>query len=144
MSSIIFVVDDVKLHPYQYTYLNEAIRFFPVSQQFEKDYFALSEGKSAAWLNDQSNAKTDCIYASPIHVWLFQIDRAKFPCNQGYPGHDLNQEKIPFLLYGQVRKQDGFIPLPTCQVLHTETRQLFFSDYKLQMSHLLACEPTKK
>jgi hypothetical protein len=144
MSSIVFVVDDVKLHPYQYTYLNEAIRFFPVSQQFEKDYFALSAGKSAAWLNDQSNAKADCIYASPIHVWLFQIDRAKFPCNQGYPGHDLNNEKIPFLLYGQVRKQDGFIPLPTCQVLHAETRQLFFSDYKLQMSHLFACEPTKK
>jgi len=142
-SSIIFAVDDVKLHPYQYVYLNEAVRFFPISQQFEKDYFALSAGKTAAWLNEQPNVKTECIYASPVHVWLFQINSKKFPCNQGYPGHDLNEEKAFFLLYGQVRKQDARIPLPTCRLLHTETRQLSFSSYELQMSHLFACEPTK-
>jgi len=141
VTSIIFAIDDVKLHPYQYTYLNEIIRFFPISEQFEKDYFALSAGRSAKWLNAHPNEAAGCTYASPLHVWLFQIDQTQFPCNKDYPGRDLHQEKAPFLLYGQVREQNGFIPLTTCRLLHAESRQLFLSNYKLQMSNLFACDP---
>jgi len=141
LTSIIFVIDDVKLHPYQYTYLNELTRQFPISQQFEKDYFALSAGRTALWLNEQGLGTSRCIYASPLHVWLYKIDQVQFPCNQDLPGQDLRLEKRSFLLYGQIRNPDIPPPLPSCKILHSEKRVLFLSNYTLEMSRLYACEP---
>ena len=138
-SSIVFAIDDVRLHPYQYTYLNEITRQLPISEHFEKDYFALSASKTASWLNRHPPKLVACIYASPLHSWQAYIDKSQFTCNQNYPAKGLQNVQRPFLLYGQVRDPRHLAPLPNCQLLNQQERTLFGSAYRLQMSRLYLC-----
>lgn len=140
ISAIIFAVDAIKLHPYQYTYLNEVIRQFPISTEFEKDYFALSAARTAVWLNQQTANPRACIYASPIHSWINGIDQKKFDCNQNYPGTDLGLQENSFYIYGQIRKTYQGKPIPSCELLHSEKRKLTLTNHSMEMSRLYFCK----
>ena len=140
LSSLIFAIDNIKLYPYQYTYLNEFTRLMPISEHFEKDYFALSASKTAKWLNTQSIKDVQCIFASPLHSWLAYIDQKAFPCNEDLPKNGLQNAKRPFLLYGQIRDPKTPAPLQSCHLLHEQKRSLFGSAYTFVMSRLYLCQ----
>jgi hypothetical protein len=138
-SSGIFAIDDIKLHPYQYTYLNEIARFLPISELFEKDYFALSVKPTTEWLNKNSISFEGCIYSSPLHTWTAYIDLYRFNCNEAYPAGGFQMAKRPFLVYGQVRNPNTPFPINNCKLLNLQERRLFASPYRLQMSRLYLC-----
>lgn len=138
-SSVIFAIDDINLHPYQYTYLNEVTRLFSISEAFEKDYFALSVKPTAEWLNKNPMSFEGCIYSSPLHTWTAYIDLNKFKCNNTYPAGGFQMAKRPFLFYGQVRNPNTPFPINDCHLLNLQERRLIGSPYRLQMSHLYLC-----
>ena len=98
-SSILMLVDDLDLHPYQYTYVNEIARHTEIGKQYDTDYYGLAVKETALWLNNSPiDGKSQCLYVPSKHLWEFVIDPKKFPCVAGYPG-DLSLIAKPFLFF---------------------------------------------
>jgi len=139
LTTSVFAIDNLKLFPYQYTYLNEISRFYEVSEQFEKDYFFISAPRIAKKLSQETTVSVNCIYATPLHSWSYGINRQKYPCNMGFPQKKLDEVSQPFMLYGLMRMPNHPMPFSNCRVLNLEERSLFLSRYKLQMGSLIIC-----
>ena len=137
----VMAVDDIKIHPYQYSYVNEIARNIPKGKLFETDYFGLSVSKTARWLNQSSvDGKSQCVYVPSTHLWKFEINPDKFPCVENFPG-DLSLIKKPFLFFVQARSVTSFAAPPWCRLLHLESRSLPFSTTTLRMGELYECLP---
>jgi len=135
----LFIWDDINLHPYQYTYINELARQFESGQKFETDYFQFSAGKSALWTNQAKIiSKEECIYVSPLHLWQFKIDSTEVRCISSYPG-DLSLIARPFLFYWPTRNGSLARPPPGCSLIHREERKLPYSKLTLAMGELYSC-----
>jgi len=135
-------VDDIKIHPYQYTYVNEIARHVPKGGLFETDYFGLSVSKTARWLNQSSvDGVSQCVYVPSAHLWKFEINPEKFPCVENFPG-DLSLIKKPFLFFVQARSASSFVAPPWCRLLYLESRSLPFSNTTLRMGELYECLPS--
>ena len=125
-TSIFMMVDDLKLHPYQYTYINEMARHTDIGKKYETDYYGLAVNGTALWLNSsQVDGKSQCLYVPAKHLWEFAIDPQKFPCVGGFSG-DLSLIEKPFLFFVQARRVTSFRAPPWCRLIHAEERSLPF------------------
>jgi hypothetical protein len=141
VTSAFMLIDDLDLHPYQYTYINEVARHTDIGKKYETDYYGLAVKETALWLNNsQVDGKSQCLYVPAKHLWEFAIDPQKFPCVGGYPG-DLSLIAKPFLFFVQARSVTSFRAPPWCRVIHAEERSLPFSGSKLRMGELYECLP---
>ena len=135
----LFIWDDIRLHPYQYTYINEITRQFDIGQKFETDYFQFSAGKTAQWANQEKTINREaCIYVSPLHLWKYRVDSSKIRCVSPYPG-DLSLQPRPFLFYWPVRNGSLARPPAGCNLIHREERKLAYSNIILGMGELYSC-----
>jgi hypothetical protein len=140
-TSTFMLIDDIDLHPYQYSYINEVARQTDFGKKYETDYYGLAVKETALWLNSsQVDGKSQCLYVPAKHLWEFAIDPQKFPCVGGYPG-DLSLIAKPFLFFVQARSVTSFRAPPWCRMIHTEDRGLPFSGAKLRMGELYECLP---
>lgn len=141
VTSAFMLIDDLDLHPYQYTYINEVARHTDIGKKYDTDYYGLAVKETALWLNSsQVDGKSQCLYVPAKHLWEFAIDPQKFPCVGGYPG-DLSLIAKPFLFFVQARSVTSFRAPPWCRVIHAEERSLPFSGAKLRMGELYECLP---
>ena len=140
----LFIFDDIRLYPYQYTYLNEVSRQFNVAEKYEKDYFGVSALRSAQWLNGASLdlPRKICIYADPVHLWEHAINKDKYQCIKNYS--TISDEKNLFLFYWITRNDFGRLLLPSCRLIHAEKKLLPFSNAELIMGQLYVCDPKVK
>lgn len=141
-SMCLFIWDNARLFPYNYVYFNEIARQFPISTQYEKDYLGLSAKQSAQWLN-QSNLtpKTDCIYASPLHLWQYTIDPKKVFCIHDFSKRPSNPQAQKYFIGTPVRDKVKQLPILGCKLLHSEERTLPMSSQALVMGELYICRP---
>lgn len=139
LTSIMMIMDDLSLHPYEYSYINEIARFTSVGKKYETDYFGLSVAQSARWLNSSAvDGLHQCLYVPSPHLWRYEINPHKFPCVQGYPG-DLSLIKEPFIFFAQLRGNMDFAVPPWCRQIHLEQRSMSFSGASLKMGALYQC-----
>lgn len=142
-SSIVMVIDNISLYPYQYSYLNEISRFTQAEKKFETDYYGLSIAQTAHWLN---NSKIDgaqqCLFVPSPHQWKYYLNRDRFPCLDGFPG-DLSLIREPFLFFVPSRGGERFRAPPGCTLKHEELRRELFSGSVLMMGELYECRPPK-
>ena len=139
VTAALMVIDNFSLYPYQYSYINEIARYSQIGKKYETDYFGLSVANTARWLNRSGiNGSSQCLYVPSTHLWKYELDPMKFPCMAIYPG-DLSLIKGRFLFYAQLRGNLHF-PVPAhCRQIHIESRALGFSNTKLNMGALYAC-----
>lgn len=141
LTAVLMAFDNLSLFPYQYSYINEIARYSQIGKKYETDYFGLSVANSARWLNrSEINGISQCFYVPSPHLWKFELDPVKFPCMAGYPG-DLSLIKDPFLFYAQLRGNSHFAVPAYCRQIHIESRELAFSNARLNMGALYACNP---
>lgn len=155
-SIVLFSWDNLKLFPYQYVYFNEIARQFPISTQFEKDYFGLSSTQSAKWLNQNTRENTqehsqtpsaECVYVSPLHLWQYAINGQKVACVKDFSERPQNQSasspnqftRQTYWIGLPVRDKVKALPIPNCTLLHSEERILPLSSQTLVMGELYAC-----
>jgi len=137
----VMAVDNIKMNPYQYSYVNEIARNVPKGGLFETDYFGISVSETARWLNQSSiDGLSQCLYVPSAHLWDFEINPKKFPCVANFPG-DLSLIKKPFLFFVQARSASSFTAPPWCHLLHLQSRNLPFSKTTLRMGELYECLP---
>merc|ERR1711966_373724 len=63
----LFLIENIKINPYQYVWFNLPSRYLDLTNKFELEYQGLSGRELANYLND-SNEKNICILANPLHV----------------------------------------------------------------------------
>jgi hypothetical protein len=140
VTNLFMLIDDLHLHPYQYSYINEVWRHSPSSKSYETDYFGLSIAPSATWLNSSKVNRGQCIYVPSPHQWKHYLDRNQFSCLDGYPG-DLSLIKSPFIFFVQPRGGERYLAPPWCILIHEEVRKPAFTSIELRMGELYECKP---
>jgi len=142
LSAVIFIWDDIVLHPYEYTYLNEIVRQLKDPEDFEKDYIGISAGKNARWLNhSQLTVGSDCLYATPLHLWQYQLNLNQYPCLKDFSARSFDYQNTSFLLATINRNNANLLPMPSCKVVHCEERTLPLSTAKLVFGKVYWCRP---
>ena len=147
LTSALFVWDNAALYPYNYSYLNEVARQRPATQYFETDYFGFSAGYSARWLNAHpkyakgAQDTQKCLYAYPMHLAAYSLDKALYPCLKDSVG---NARNVPTdtasLLYVTQRNLMNFAIPAQCTLIHSEERTLPLSKKPLIMGRLFECK----
>lgn len=139
----LFIWDNLTLYPYNYSYVNEIARHRPAIQYFETDYFGISAGRSARWINANPNVtEGKCIYAYPTHLLSYELDKARHSCLIDSAGNaqNLNTDTANLLFITQ-RNLINF-PIPTsCHLVHSEERTLPLSKNQLVMGKIFICNP---
>jgi len=140
ITALIFIVDNISMFPYQYTYINEPFRQMDIGNKYEKDYFALSATRNVSWLNEHysTDKNISCVYVSPVHLWN-KLDQEKYPCVNGYL--NFASSTAPFLFSWLIRDRVDLLPLPACTLIHEEQVSLPLSTRKMIMSQIFFCNP---
>ena len=141
----LFLWDNFMLYPYNYSYLNEVARQRPSIQYFETDYFGFSAGRVARWLSSQSQySHAECIYAYPMHLLSYEVNKKLYPCLKTSDGHARNiPPDQPSLLHITQRNLINFAIPERCTLILSEERTLPLSRQPLIMGRLFECKPTQ-
>ncbi|HVT45792.1 MAG TPA: hypothetical protein VMT00_15540 [Thermoanaerobaculia bacterium] len=68
----LFIIDNVRLYPYQYTWLNEVVRFAQIDERFETDYWGTSGRALARSINERSSSQAT-EQAAPLRLVLDRV-----------------------------------------------------------------------
>ncbi len=137
---LIFIVENIKINPYQYTWFNIPSRVMDLGKNFELDYWGLS-GKDLAQkfskLNDSELSKRPCLLASPLHLVKPFLDSKKYNCFGLWSEIDSNYER-PFWAIQNVRnlkKGKSY----KCSVIYQSKYNFLFSKKDIIMGKLIKC-----
>jgi hypothetical protein len=142
LALIVFLWDQVRLHPYQYVYFNEFGRFLEIDRLFETDYWGTSAREHARAL--ESDARfvkgLDCLYADPVILYRPFID----PNICVEPLDALTQyPRDNGVVIAISCSPSRFTPPASCWQISSITRMLPFSNHKITMSAAYYCSPSQ-
>ncbi len=128
LSIFYFVIQNVNMYPYQYTWFNLFGNFVDISKNFEVDYWGVSGKNIAKRINNNDkilSIKDKCIYVSPKHVVEPFIDN-DFNCVKPffsiYPKSD---EKYILIKYMRnIRRENP----SNCELVFTESYNLLSNE----------------
>ncbi len=132
----IFVIENIKIHPYQYVWFNLPSRFIDLTSNFELEYQGIS-GKEIAKKISNMDKEEKCILVSPLHSVKPFLDEKKYNCFAQWQMIDTNYER-PFLAVQHVRNLKKSMPYK-CETIHTEGFYLLLHKKKFITGKLLEC-----
>ena len=133
----LFLIENIKINPYQYVWFNIPSRFLDLTDKFELEYQGIS-GREIAKSILSLKRQDQCILINPIH------SVEPFLNNSGYDCFDFWQKidtdfKRPFLAVQHVRNLKKNLPY-NCEVIDETSFSLLFHKKKFITSKLLSCE----
>lgn len=123
-----FAVQNVNMHPYQYTWFNLFGNFVDISKNFEVDYWGVSGKNIAKKINNNNKIlsnKDKCIYVSPIHVvepYISDDFKCVKPFFSIYPKSD---EKYILVKYMRNLRREN---PSNCELVFTENYNLLSNE----------------
>ena len=132
----LFVIENIKIHPYQYVWFNMPSRFIDLTSKFELEYQGIS-GKEIAKQISKMDNKERCILVSPLHSLKPFLDEKKYNCFAQWQLIDTNYER-PFLAVQHVRNLKKSMPYK-CKEIYKEGFNLLFHKKKFITAKLLEC-----
>jgi hypothetical protein len=133
------IIDNFKLNPYQYTWLNSFARYTDIQKNFELDYWGISNKnlqKSILNISEKENIdSSSCVYGD-IYNKAF-LENKNFTCFKRYSSID-NPEKRPFFAYQNIRNLKKSDP-KDCSLKYLEQYNYLFFDQKLIMGKVWLC-----
>ena len=132
----IFIYENVKIFPYQYTWFNYPARFIEIEGKFELDYWGIS-GKKLASKFEKINFEKNCLASSPSHSVKPFLEKKGFECF--FPWNSINKKlSRPFYAIQLGRNLRSSLPYK-CDLVHKETIELPLHTKKLTMGNLIKC-----
>lgn len=136
---LFFLVDNIKIYPYQYTWLNEFSRFYDINKNFELDYWGTSNKKLQLKIIElKKNQKFDndiCVYGD-IYTSAY-LKKTGFSCFDQYNKIDSVKNR-PFIAYQNLRNLKKNPPY-NCNLLYTESFNYLFSKQNLIAGKVWYC-----
>ncbi len=137
ISIIFFVIENIKINPYQYVWFNFPSRYIDLTNKFELEYQGIS-GKEIAKQISKKKDQNFCILANPIHVIKPFLHNTNFNCFDAWQKIDTNYKR-PFLAVQNVRNLKKSLPYK-CKIINETGFRLFFHKEKFVTGKLLKCE----
>ncbi len=140
----LFVVDNIKMYPYQYVWFNEVARFTNINQNFETDWWGSSLRRLARKLNQNANefSQAQCIYADPAHLMGPFLNKKSFPC-LNHASELEAHSPTPYLYAAYVRGTSLGLP-NGCKLIYVEKFSLTFAPDPIEVGKLGYCEKSSK
>lgn len=132
----LFVFENLKLHPYQYVWLNYPTRFIEIEKNFELDYWGLS-GKKIANSLKGVNKDNLCVVVSPEHSVKPFLFNEKYDCYLPW-GLIQADVKRPFYAIQLGRNLRSSLPYK-CSYTYQEKLNLPFYEGNLVLGNLIKC-----
>ena len=136
ISISIFLVENIKIHPYQYVWFNLPSRAIDLTSKFELEYQGIS-GKEIAKKISTMDHRANCILVSPQHSVKPFLKRDRFNCFAQWQMIDTNYER-PFLAVQHVRNLKKSMPYK-CESIFESGFNLLFHKKKFITGKLLEC-----
>ena len=133
----LFVVENIKINPYQYVWFNLPSRYIDLTNKFELEYQGLSGRKIAEFLNN-SDKNNLCILANPMHSVKPFLNQKKFNCFDSWQKIDTDYKR-PFLGVQNVRNLKKSKPFK-CESIYESGFKLLFHKKKFITGKLLECK----
>ena len=89
-----FVIENVKINPYQYVWFNLPSRFIDLNNKFELEYQGISGREVANYLSKNENQNL-CILVNPAHTVKPFLNNTNFKCFDIWQKIDTNYKR-PF------------------------------------------------
>ena len=136
---LFFILENISLKPYQYTWLNSFSKFTDIEKNFEVDYWGVSNmklnNKLVKYVNENSISKDICVYGDE-YVKDFLIKKG-FNCFKMYNELDSANNR-PVLAYKNLRNAKRSNPRD-CELIWNETYQYSFYYKKISVGTLWMC-----
>ena len=133
---LFFIVENIKIRPYQYVWFNSPSRVIDLSKKFELEYQGISGREIAKFLRNKKNQDL-CILANPIHSIKPYLYKTDFKCFDIWQKID-GVNKRPFLAVQNVRNLKKSMPYG-CRSIYETSFKLFFQKEKIITGKVLEC-----
>jgi len=136
LSISLFLIENFKIHPYQYVWFNTPARYLDLTKKFELEYMGIS-GKEIAKQIISLNDDNICILASPGHTVEPYFYKSKFNCFDKWQLIETDYKR-PFLAVQHVRNIKKGIPY-NCKMISDSGFKLLFHKERFITGKLLKC-----
>jgi len=134
ISSLAFLVENIYIHPYQYTWYNLLTRSLDIQKNFEIDYFGISNKNLSKEISKNSSSSL-CIFGDQ-YVKEF-LEHSNYKCFKNYSEID-SEKKRPFLV---VQNLKNLYKNPiNCKNMYKEKYKLLFYKKDLVTGNLWICD----
>ena len=135
-----FLYENIKIYPYQYSWLNIPSRLVDINKNFDSDYWSVSGKNMANYISKKENKYNNdiCIFGWPQHSFKPFLNQKKFLCFK--PDSELHKKNIrPFIGIQIGRNLRRGIP-NGCSIEHKESFKLLFHSDEIITGKLLYCK----
>ena len=139
LTILIFIIQNIFIYPYQYTWFNSLSYFKNINKNFELDYWGVSGLNIAKKINQSdklANLRNNCIYAAPLHV-IEPFLNEKFKCKKMlhsiYP--KTNEKYILVKFTRNIRRDNP----SDCSLIFEETYKLNLFQKDLKVGEVYVC-----
>jgi hypothetical protein len=138
-SIFVFLIQNINMYPYQYTWLNTFSNLIDVNKKFELDYWGVSGRNLAKKINNNKlllENRKNCIYVSPKHIFEPFINN-QFNCVKSFFSiYPKSNEKYILVKYTRnIRRENP----SNCKLVFDESYKLFLISQKLKMGEVYIC-----
>jgi hypothetical protein len=134
-----FVLENIHLKKYQYTWLNSFAKFTYIEKNFETDYLGVSNKNIQNEIINYSKMnniiESTCVYGGPYNGAY--LERSSFACFKNYSSLDAAKSR-PYFVYQNVRNLRRSNP-KDCKLIHDETYNYSFSKQSVTVAKLWFC-----
>ncbi|MDC0938047.1 hypothetical protein OAR56_03505 [Pelagibacteraceae bacterium] len=132
-----FIIENVKINPYQYVWFNLPSRFVDLTKKFELEYQGISGREISKQLSKLNNQKI-CILTNPIHSVKPFLNNTSYNCFDIWQKIDTNYKR-PFLAVQHVRNLKKSLPY-NCESIYETKFKLLFHKEDFVTGKLLKCD----
>ena len=104
----LFIIESIKINPYQYVWFNYPSRFIDLSKKFELEYQGISGREIAKFISQNENSNL-CILVNPIHTVRPFLNNTNSICYDIWQKIDTDYQR-PFLAVQHVRNIKKSLP----------------------------------
>ena len=139
LTIIFFIFENLKLNPYQYTWMNSFSKFYNINKTFEVDYWGLSNKNLYQSINKHSienNLSSEiCVYGD-LYSSAF-LENKKFNCFKAYSELDAANFR-PYYVVKNVRNFKRSNP-KNCEMITMENYYYLFGNQKISVGSSWYC-----
>lgn len=133
----LFLIENIKINPYQYVWFNLPSRTLDLTNKFELEYQGLGGREISKYLQSFENQEL-CILANPIHGVKPFLNNTKFNCFDIWQKVDTDYPR-PFLAVQTVRNLKKSMPY-NCSLIYETNFKLLFHKEEFTTGKLLLCK----
>ena len=136
---IFFVLDNISVNPYQYTWMNSFSKFYKINKNFEVDYWGISNKGLYSAISEHSSKtnfnKNNCVYGD-LYSKVF-LESQNFKCFKMYSELDAAKER-PYYVMQNHRNLKRSDP-KDCKLIGSENYEYSFNNQLIKVGSAWYC-----